>query len=130
MGYVYKDLTREGFLKIPVRRRVHNKLLPNQKQRLGAVVEYYYHPESEVFEAQYFCSPWVKWLLILFMFVPAVVVQGVPNTYRDAIDLLYERKLGKFSSDRWFLKSDKTTDGLLERYIHNYLLAKGCGYDR
>ncbi|EJS0970467.1 hypothetical protein NW995_002463 [Salmonella enterica] len=121
MAYKYENLCDKGFVKIPVSRRKHNKMLPNRKQRFGAKIEYYYHPDTQIFEAQYFCSVWMKVLLITFMFIPAIIMQGVPETIRDIGDLIYERKRGKFSSDRWFLKHDKTTDGALECHIRNVI---------
>ena len=92
-------------------------MLPNRKQRFGAKIEYYFEPESQIFEAQYFTSVWMKVLLIVVMFLPAIFMQGVPETFRDIGDLIHQRERGKFTADRWFLKHDKTTDGLLEGYI-------------
>lgn len=117
MSYVYVDLCEKGFIRIPITRRKHNRMLPNRKQRFGAKIEYYFHPDTQTLEVQYFCSAWAKVLLIAFMFIPAVVMQGVPETMRDIGDLIHERKRGKFSADRWFLKHDKTTDGELEAFI-------------
>lgn len=121
MTYQYIDPREKGFIKIPVNRRQHNQMLPNRKQRIGAKIEYYIHPETMIFEAQYFCSTWMKVVLIVFMFFPAIIMQGLPETIRDIGDLIYERKRGNFSCDRWFLKHDKTTDGQLEKYVKQKL---------
>ena len=121
MTYKYENLCEKGFVRIPVSRAMHNKMLPNRKQRFGAKIEYYFEPESQIFEAQYFTSTWMKALLIFVMFIPAIVMQGVPETIRDIGDTIYQRKRGKFTSDRWFLKHDKTTDGVLESYIDQKL---------
>ncbi|CAH3992444.1 hypothetical protein AI2688V1_5125, partial (plasmid) [Enterobacter cloacae] len=115
--YKYENLCEKGFVRIPVSRAMHNKMLPNRKQRFGAKIEYYFEPESQIFEAQYFTSVWMKVLLIVVMFLPAIFMQGVPETFRDIGDLIHQRERGKFTADRWFLKHDKTTDGLLEGYI-------------
>lgn len=117
MTYKYENLCEKGFVRIPVSRAMHNKMLPNRKQRFGAKIEYYFEPESQIFEAQYFTSVWMKVLLIVVMFLPAIFMQGIPETFRDIGDLIHQRERGKFTADRWFLKHDKTTDGLLEGYI-------------
>lgn len=117
MTYKYENLCEKGFVRIPVSRAMHNKMLPNRKQRFGAKIEYYFEPEFQIFEAQYFTSVWMKVLLIVVMFLPAIFMQGVPETFRDIGDLIHQRERGKFTADRCFLKHDKTTDGLLEGYI-------------
>ncbi|EML5942876.1 hypothetical protein BEH70_15575 [Citrobacter freundii] len=117
MAYVYESPCEKGYMKIPVSRRNHNSMLPNRKQKIGAVVEYYYHPGINALEAQYFCSLWMKVVLILVMFIPAIVMQGLPETIKDVADLIHERKRGKFSADNWHLNHQKTTDGKLEGYI-------------
>lgn len=122
--YKYENLCEKGFVRIPVSRAMHNKMLPNRKQRFGAKIEYYFEPESQIFEAQYFTSAWMKVLLIIVMFLPAIVMQGVPKTIRDIGDLIHQRERGKFSSDRWFLKHNKTTDSALEGYIGQQLQLK------
>lgn len=121
MTYQYENLCEKGFVRIPVSRAKHNKILPNRKQRFGAKIEYYFHPDMQIFEAQYFISAWMKVLIIVFMFIPAIVMQGVPETISDIGDLIYERKRGKFTADRWFLKHEKTTDGELEAHINQRL---------
>lgn len=121
MTYQYENLCEKGFVRIPVSRTKHNKILPNRKQRFGAKIEYYFHHDMQIFEAQYFISAWMKVLIIVFMFIPAIVMQGVPETIRDIGDLIYERKRGKFTADRWFLKHEKTTDGELEAHINQRL---------
>lgn len=113
MAYQYTNPCEKGFVRVPVTRRQHNRLLPNRKQRFGAKVEYYWLAESGIFEAQYFCSIWMKIVLIIFMFIPAVVMQGLPETIRDIGDLIHERKRGKFSADRSWLKDDRDAE-LLE----------------
>lgn len=119
--YKYENPCEKGFVRIPVSRAIHNRLLPNRKQRFGAKIEYYFDPESQIFEAQYFTSAWMKVLLIIVMFLPAVIMQGVPQTIRDIGDVIHQRERGKFTSDRWFLKHNKTTDGALEDYIGQQL---------
>ncbi|MEI9740449.1 hypothetical protein V5031_22130 [Enterobacter kobei] len=124
MTYKYENLCDKGFVRIPVSRAMHNKMLPNRKQRFGAKIEYYFEPESQIFEAQYFTAGWIKIPLIVVMFLPAIVMQGVPETIRDIGDLIHQRERGKFTSDRWFLQHDKTTDGELEGYIAKKLQLK------
>lgn len=124
MTYKYENLCEKGFVRIRVSRAMHNKMLPNRKQRFGAKIEYYFEPESQIFEAQYFTSAWMKVLLIVVMFFPAIVIQGVPETIRDIGDLIHQRERGKFTFDRWFLKHNKTTDGALEGYIGQQLQLK------
>lgn len=92
-------------------------MLPNRKLRFGAKIEYYWHPEYNIFEAQYFCSSWMKALLVLFMFTPLVFMHGFPEAIRDIGNLIYERERGKFSADTWHLNWQKTTDGELEAFI-------------
>lgn len=122
--YKYENLCEKGFVRVPVSRVMHNKMLPNRKQRFGAKIEYYFHPELQIFEAQYFCSAWMKVLLIVVMFIPSIFMQGVPETIREIGNLIHERERGKFSADRWFLKHNKTTDGALEGYIDQKLQTK------
>lgn len=117
MGYKYENPCSKGFIRIPVTRRQHNKMLPNRKQRFGAKVEYYWHPDDNIFEAQYFCSTWMKIILITFMIIPAILMHGIPETIRDTGNLIHERSRGKFSADRFFLNHQQTTDGELERFI-------------
>ena len=103
MSYKYINPTEKGFVYVKVSRRQHNKMVPNRKQRLGAKVEYYFHPESLKFEAHYFCSLWMKVAIIAIMFMPAILMQGFPETIKDTMDLIHERKRGKFSCDEWRL---------------------------
>lgn len=117
MGYKYENPCSKGFIRIPVTRRQHNKMLPSRKQRFGAKVEYYWHPADNIFEAQYFCSAWMKVILITFMFIPAILMHGIPETIRDTSNLIHERRRGKFSADRFSLNHQKNTDGELERFI-------------
>lgn len=103
MSYAYTNPCEKGFIRIPVTRSQHNKLIPNRNQKFGEKVEYYWLPESRIFEAQYFYSFWMKAALIIFMFIPAVFMQGIPETMRDIGDLIHERKRGRFSADRSWL---------------------------
>lgn len=103
MGYKYVNPTEKGFIYVKVSRRQHNKMLPNRKQRFGAKVEYYFHPESLNFEAHYFCSAWMKVVLVAIMFIPSILIQGLPGTTKDTMNLIYERRRGKFSCDKWRL---------------------------
>ncbi|RRW77643.1 hypothetical protein EGJ48_03600 [Pantoea dispersa] len=113
MTYEYINPCEKGFIRVPVTRRQHNRLLPNCKQKFGAKVEYYWKQDGGIFEAQYFCSLWMKVVLIVFMFIPAVFMQGIPETIRDTGNLINERKRGKFSADRSWLKDDRDAE-LLE----------------
>jgi len=97
--YKYENPCEKGFVKIPVSRRKHNRMLPRRKQRIGAKIEYYFNPQTMMFEAHYFCHAWMKAVLIAVMFIPAIFMQGVPETFRDIGNLVHERKRGKFSSD-------------------------------
>lgn len=107
MSYEYVNLCEKGFILIPVTRRKHNKLIPMRKQKFGAKIEYYWLPDQNTFEAQYFCSAWMKIILITFMFIPAIFMQGIPETIRDTCNLIHERKRGKFSADRSQLRSGR-----------------------
>lgn len=121
MDYEYVNPCEKGFIRIPVTRRQHNKMLPNRRQKFGAKIEYYWHPENNIFEAQYFCSAWMKVFLIVAMFIPAIFMQGFPETIRDIGNLIHEKKRGKFSADRSWLNNQKTTDGELESFIKSYV---------
>lgn len=121
MVYKYKNPWDDGFIRIPVTRRRHNKMLPSRKQNFGTKIEYYWHPEYNILEAQYFCSVWWKAILILVMFIPAILVQGLPETIRDTGNLIHERKRGKFGADKFFLNRQKTPDGELEDFISHSL---------
>lgn len=125
MTYEYINPCEKGFLRIAVSRKQHNQMLPNRKQRFGAKVEYYWQPEKKIFEAQYFCATWMKIPIIAVMFVPAILMNGIPETLRDTGDLIHERKRGKFSADRFFLGYEKTTDGRLESFIAKAMQDKG-----
>lgn len=125
MTYKYENLCEKGFVRIPVSRAMHNKMLPNRKQRFGAKIEYYFEPESQIFEAQYFTSAWMKVLLIVVMFIPAIVMQGVPETIRDIGNLIHQRE-EENSRLIDFLKHNKTTDGALEGYIDQKLQEVGA----
>lgn len=115
--YEYKDLTRQGFIKVRMKRSMHNRLLPNRKQKFGALIEYYFNPETNIVEAQYFCQWWYKIPLIIVLFLPAVLMNGLPSAVKDTGDLIHERKRGRFSSDRWWLNGDHTSDGELEAFL-------------
>lgn len=110
MTYKYINPCEKGFVRVPVTRRQHNRLLPNRKQKFGAKVEYYWLAESGTFEAHYLCSFWMKVALIIFMFIPAVFMQGLPETIRDIGDLIHERKRGKFSGDKSWLKDERDAE--------------------
>lgn len=125
MTYKYEDLREKGFVKIRMKRSMHNRLLPNRKQRFGALIEYYYNPETNIVEAQYFHHLWYKVLMILVLFLPAVLMQGLPSAIKDTGDLIHERKRGRFSSDRWWLDTDHTTDGELETFLAKAVKEKG-----
>ncbi len=119
MSYEYVNLCEKGFIRIPVTGRKHNKLIPMRKQKFGAKIEYYWLPDQNTFEAQYFCSAWMKIILITFMFIPAIFMQGIPETIRDTGNLIHERKRGKFSADRCQLRSGR--DDELLGYISSKL---------
>lgn len=121
MVYKYKNPCDDGFIRIPVTRRQHNKMLPNRKQRFGTKIEYYWHPEKNILEAQYFCSAWWKVILILVMFIPAILMHGLPETIRDTGNLIHERERGKFGADRFSLNRQKASDGELEDFISKSL---------
>ena len=113
MTYQYINPTEKGFIRVPVTRRQHNKLLPNRKRRFGVKVEYYWKAETRTFEAQYLHYWWMKVCLTVFMTIPAVIMQGLPETARDIGNLVHERKRGKFSADRSFLRDERDSE-LLE----------------
>lgn len=123
--YKYEDLREKGFIKVKMKRSMHNRLLPNRKQKFGALIEYYYNPETNIVEAQYFCSWWYKILLIGVMFLPSILIQGLPDTIKDSGDLIHQRKRGRFSSDRWWLNSDHTSDGELEAFLAKVVEKQG-----
>lgn len=125
MTYRYEDLTKKGFIKVRMKRSMHNRLLPNRKQRFGALIEYYYNPETNVVEAQYLHHVWYKVLLVLVLFLPAVLIQGLPSAIKDTGDLIHERERGRFSSDRWWLDGDHTSDGDLETFLAKAVKDKG-----
>lgn len=116
MTYKYVNPTEKGYIRIPVSRRQHNRFVPTRKQRFGVKVEYYWHPETNYLEAQYFCSLWMKAILIVVMFIPSVVMLGVPETIRDIGNLIHERKRGKFRYDKWRIDH---RDMPLAKHIHN-----------
>ncbi|PKB90934.1 hypothetical protein A8A01_03240 [Ewingella americana] len=124
MSYQYVSPCEKGFIRIPVTRKQHNRLLPNRKQKFGAKVEYYWHAETNIMEAQYFCSWYMKFLLITVMFFPSILMSGAPETIRDIGNLIHEKKRGKFSCDRWFLNHQQTTDGKLEEFIKSQTKVK------
>lgn len=116
MTYKYVSPTEKGYIRIPVSRRQHNRFVPTRKQPFGGKVEYYWHPETNYLEAQYFRSLWMKVILITVMFIPSVIMQGVPETIRDTANLIHERKRGKFGYDRWRIDH---RDMLLAEHIRN-----------
>lgn len=119
MIYKYISPTEKGYIRIPVSRRQHNRFVPTRKQPFGGKVEYYWHPETSWFEAQYFCSLWMKVILITVMFIPSVIMQGVPETIRDIGNLIHERKRGKFSADSWIIRDrDDPVAKHIRRYVH------------
>lgn len=123
--YKYQDLREKGFIKVKMKRSIHNRLLPNRKQKFGGLIEYYYNPETNIVEAQYFCSWWYKVVLIGIMFLPSILIQGFPSTIKDTGDLIYQRKRGRFSCDRWCLSGGHTSDGELEAFLAKVVKKQG-----
>lgn len=120
MSYVYESPIAKGYMKIPVTIKKHNEIFPHRKRKIGASIEYYYHPESQTMKIQYFTSAWVKVVIITLGFIPAVFVQGIPETIRDTTNLIYERSRGKFVEDTLWLGNKKPHKELadhLSRYI-------------
>lgn len=120
MSYVYENPTTKGFIKIPVSVRTHNQLFPMRKRKFGAKVEYYYLPEGGRLTVQYFTSNWAKIAIISLMFIPAIFMQGIPETIRDTADLIYERKRGKFCEDGFWLNHGGKPHKELADYLARY----------
>lgn len=117
MEYIYKSPVESGFIRLKISRRHHNKLLPNRKKRIGAKIEYYYHKEENMLTIQYLTLNSFKAIIIPIMFLPSILMVGIPKTFKDITDLIYERKRGRFTCDDFFLNHEKTTDGALENFI-------------
>lgn len=125
MTYEYEDLVEKGFIKVNVGRSLHNKMFPKRKQKFGSLIEYYYNPDKNIVEIQYFLHWWYKALLIIFLFLPSIFIQGIPETIKDTGNLVYERKRGKFVADRWWLNEDKPVDERLTSLLDKAVKDKG-----
>jgi len=123
--YEYEDLTKEGFIKVNVGRRLHNKMFPKRKQKFGSLIEYYYNPDKNIVEIQYLLHWWYKALLIIFLFLPSIFIQGIPETIKDTGNLVYERKRCKFVAERWWLNEDKPVDERLTSLLDKAVKDKG-----
>lgn len=124
-GYIYQDPCEMGYIRIPVSRNKHGELFPFLEKRFGQRVDYYYHPEWKALYIEYTTHWWAKVLLITAMVIPSIILQGVPETFKDIGDSIYEKKRGKFTTDRFWLKTDQPHEDLKE-----FLKAKlGDKYD-
>lgn len=117
MAYTYINPVEQGYVRIPVTRKKHNKLFKLRKQRIGAKVEYYYNVETNTLIIQYFMSNIAKVMLIPVMLIPSILMRGIPETFEDIADAIYERKRGKFVEETCFLNFERPTDDELKKFI-------------
>lgn len=117
MEYIYESPVVRGYTRLLVSRRQHNKLFPNLKKRIGSKVEYYYSINDNTLIIQFFTSLPFKIFSIPIMFIPSILMRGIPETVTDIADVIHERKRGRFTEVIFFLNHEKTTDGALETFI-------------
>lgn len=123
--YIYQDPCSKGYIRIPVSRKKHGELFPFRKKKFGQRVDYYYHAEWKNLHIEYTTHWWAKVFLIVVMVIPSIIMQGVPETFKDIGDLIYEKKRGKFCTDQFWLKTGQPHEELKE-----FLKAKlGDKYD-
>lgn len=125
MTYVYQDPVDRGYIPVPITRKKHNELFKLRRIKLGQKVEYYYHPGYKSLYIQYLTHWWAKAILITVMFIPSIFMQGVPETIKELKSAVYERKLGKFTTDQFWLNTQKPN-----KEISDYLKSQlGDSYD-
>jgi len=113
--YRYKNPQAEGYVKFIVPVKTHKKFFPKSVTRRGSLIEYYYNPETETLKIQRFTKAWARVLLILLLFIPAIFMQGIPETIKDTKELFFERKYGKFVEDIVFMNYNDNAD--LEKLV-------------
>ena len=121
MAYTYINPVEQGYVRIPVTRKKHNKLFKLRQKRIGTKVEYYFNEENNTLVIQYLTSIIAKTILIPVMLIPSILMLGIPETFKDIADVIFERKRGKFVEEKFFLNFAKTTDGELENFIADSL---------
>lgn len=117
MAYTYINPVEQGYVRIPVTRKKHNKLFKLRQKRIGAKVEYYYNEENKILIVQYLTSNIAKAILIPVMLIPSILMRGIPETFKDIADVIYERKRGKFVEEKCFLNFERPTDEELKKFI-------------
>lgn len=124
MTYVYQDMTENGYLKVPVTRKQHNTFFPNCEKPLAVRVEYYYHPGHKTLHMEYYYNFWAKFLIITLATIPCIFMLGLPETWRQITDLIYERKRGKFTTNQfWLSRADGSIfpDQLVTQHLKDKL---------
>lgn len=113
--YTYKSPELEGYVKFVVPVKTHKKFFPKSGTRRGALIEYYYNPEKDTLKIQTFTKVWARVMLIILLFIPAIFMQGIPETLKDTKELFFERKYGKFVEHVIFMNYNDNKD--LEKFV-------------
>lgn len=103
MSYKYVSPELQGYEKIKVPRKVHNKSFPLRKIKPTVEAEYYYNRDRGVLKVQYMTKWWAKVILIILFTIPATFIDGFLQVKRDIKSLIWERKYGHFTEDCLFI---------------------------
>lgn len=115
--YTYKNPELEGYVKFVVPLKTHKKFFPECKYRRGSLIEYYYNPDKETLKIQTFTKVWARILFTVVLFIPAIFIQGLPETIKDTKTVFMQRKYGKFVEDTVFMKYNDNKE--LEKFVQS-----------
>lgn len=105
--YEYSDPVENGFIKIKLSRKQHNKLFPKRVKRFSDHYDYYISDGEFVMHrtATLFYKIWIT---LLF---PIVVIFGGLGNVKEIMaeygDLYHEKERGTFMSDSCWARTDK-----------------------
>jgi hypothetical protein len=97
MTYVYRSPLEDGFKRAYLPRKVHNRVFPRRKYH-PLMTRYEYYTKGPHLRMDRFASIYVKILMVLLSPI-LILTMGIPNTYREMMDLFFQKSRGGFSGD-------------------------------
>ncbi len=107
MSYTYKDPLKNGYKKVKLTKKQHNKLLPNTKIKWSERYEYYI--SDDAFITHRFAG--ILWKILITITLPLwVLFHGIENfkeLMNEYLDLFKEKKVGNFLERRALAGTDR-----------------------
>lgn len=97
--YISPD--KQGYRRVKVTRRQHNRIFTKRHVRFGGSVEWYYDGHHLIIHR--LLSWWIKIPLVLFVFPVSILIEGIPEACKGLMDVVFQKSRGKYSHDDVFV---------------------------